>query len=523
MFRTLLVDDDSLVRKYLHTLEAWVQNGYEIIADACDGEDALRILEEESVDVIITDISMPLMDGVEFIQRVKDKWDGIHIVVLSCHDEFEYVKEAMRLGADEYILKNTLDEEVLRELLEKTTKQIERKKGKEQEEEKNKKLMKMGSHSLKYRFFNGILSGTLIGEEREEKRVEAGVLGLYKNSAVISMVLEDFAALEWTPLEAEQYSQNFLYTLMEEMESFLQDEKKGIEIIYLGVGTYCCFLDMSQMVRDSDMRQRLTNVASGCFRICSKQQFSYRICVSSICIGEEGIRQAYRQAREMVKYSFYDDSRILYFDAGKGLSAEIPEEAKELLQKAAGFNNWKEKELMDAFQNLWECCQRDRIEGKVLITWLRNLDEEAGILRPARDYHGIHTIDQLKAATKSYTQDLQKKQKWEIPSGVSGTIKCAVEFIHQNYKNKIGLTDTAAAAGVNTAYLSYLFKQEMGIGFSNYLQECRMEYAKELLRMTNHRIKDVVAEAGFCDYHYFAKTFKKLNGMSPLDYRNHQD
>lgn len=523
MFQTLLVDDDTLVRKYLHTLEAWEQNGYEIIADACDGEDALRVLGEKRVDVVITDISMPLMDGVELIKRVKDKWEGIHIIVLSCHDEFEYVKEAMRLGADEYILKNTLDEEVLRELLEKTTNQIKGKRGKEQEEEKNKRLMKMGSHSLKYRFFNGILSGTLKGEERETKRGEAGILGQYKNSAVIDMVMEEFSGLDWTELEAEQYSQNFLYTLIEGMDTFLQDKKGGAEIIYLGVGTYCCFLDMSQVVRSSDMRQHLINAASACFRFCNKEQFSYRTCVSSICIGEEGIRQAYKQAREMMKYSFYDDSRILYFDVGKETSTELPKEAKELLQKAAGFRNWKEPELTEAFQNLWECCERDRPEGKTLVTWLRNLDEKAGILRTAKEYQRIHTLSHLKEITGSYIKDLQRNHKWEIPSGISGTVKYAVEFIHQNYKNQIGLTDTAEAVGVNTAYLSYLFKQEMGIGFSNYLQECRMECAKELLKMTNHRIKDVVAEAGFYDYHHFAKTFKKLNGMSPLDYRNQRD
>ena len=86
---------------------------------------------------------------------------------------------------------------------------------------------------------------------------------------------------------------------------------------YLGAGIFCCFLDMSSMRRSSVMRQRLTNVASACFRYCKNEPYHFGIGVSNICIGEEGIKQAYQQAREMMKLSFYDDSDILYFDNGK--------------------------------------------------------------------------------------------------------------------------------------------------------------------------------------------------------------
>ena len=121
MFQTLLVDDDFLVRSYLKTLDSWEKVGYEVVR----------------------------------------------------HDDFEYVKEAMWLGADEYILKNTLDENSLLEVLEKAKAQIEVKKAKTTQEKHTKKLIQMGSHTLKYHFFNGVLSQTLEGEVREQKRLEA--------------------------------------------------------------------------------------------------------------------------------------------------------------------------------------------------------------------------------------------------------------------------------------------------------------------------------------------------------------
>ena len=122
MIRTVIVDDDFLVRSYLKQLGAWERADYQIAADARDGEEALNIIEKLGPDVVVTDISMPLMDGIELIRRIREQNQAVYIIVLSCHDDFEYVKEAMKLGADEYVLKNSLNEESLYEILTHTAK-----------------------------------------------------------------------------------------------------------------------------------------------------------------------------------------------------------------------------------------------------------------------------------------------------------------------------------------------------------------------------------------------------------------
>ena len=98
-------DDDFLVRSYLKTLDSWEKAGYEIVDDAEDGEEAYGFLQKEKIDVLVTDLTMPVMDGIELIRKIREENRDIYIIVLSCHDDFEYVKEAMRLGADEYVLK----------------------------------------------------------------------------------------------------------------------------------------------------------------------------------------------------------------------------------------------------------------------------------------------------------------------------------------------------------------------------------------------------------------------------------
>ena len=144
MIRTVIVDDDFLVRSYLKQLKAWERADYRIVADARDGEEALKAVEELVPEVVVTDISMPLMDGIELIRRIRESNHSVYIIVLSCHDDFEYVKEAMKLGADEYVLKNSLNEDSLYEMLIRTAGQIQDKKEKFQENDEAKRLMEMG-------------------------------------------------------------------------------------------------------------------------------------------------------------------------------------------------------------------------------------------------------------------------------------------------------------------------------------------------------------------------------------------
>lgn len=525
MFRTLLVDDDYLVRSYLKTLDCWRRAGYEIIRDVQDGEEALQAWQEEKPDVVITDISMPVLDGIALIRKIRESDSGVYILVLSCHDEFEYVKEAMKLGADEYILKNALDENTLYEALEKSGKQIKNRLEKSSSQAHTRKLIRMGSHTLKYHFFNSLLSGTLEDTQREERRKEAGITGSFANSAVISMVMQQWGERQqvWSPLEAEAYSQTFRHGLMQQMEELLGADSEYAEIIYLGAGVFCCFLDLSSMGRNSAMHQRLTNTASVCFRYCQKEAYTYGIGVSSICFGENGIRQAYQQVREMMKLSFYEERDILYFDTQKPVSGTLPKAAEELYERIENMKNsgrlW---ELEELWGKVLEESKELRTEGRLLIQWLRRLDKKAGIPREPLCYGGIWNIRQLEEIAKGYGEALLKAQG-EIPPGVSGAVRCAAEFICKNYKNPIGLQDAAEAAGVNAAYLSYLFKQEMKIGFSNYLQDKRLKCAAGLLQSSRCKIKEAAKESGFCDYHYFAKTFKKAYGKSPAEFRKEQE
>lgn len=549
MRKALLADDDFLVRSYLKMLSSWEKAGFEITADVRDGEEALEVLDREKIDLVVTDIAMSLMDGIELIREIRRKYPDIYVIVLSCHDEFEYVKKAMKEGADEYVLKNTLNEESLYTVLEAAEEHIRQSKEeagvkdqkqqtqehadmkKDPEEDNNadadgktgEKSDQTGNMNEKFLFFNQILAGTLSGEEREEKRIRAGIRGKYKNSAVIVIKREETEYTE-DPLEEarkEQYSLEFYRRMQEKLQSRPGESETEKEMIYLGNGTYCCFLDLSDEYKSSVMYQHLTGTASACYKICAEEEEAYKIGVSNICIGADALRQAYQQARMMIKNSFYEKDGIAYYEADRAMGKELPKEAETLLEEAELLKKKSEKDkfLLMAGTVIQEF-KKERCDSQLVRQWFRKLEHKLQVDGSRADQH-FGYIGEVKKELEHLAEQAFECGEPNIPEDLSQAVKIAADYAARHYREAVGLGDAAEAAGVNSTYLSYLFSQEMGIGFANYLLNLRMEHAKKLLRETNLKMWQVAEESGFNDYHYFSKVFKKAEGMSPAQYRKH--
>lgn len=537
MKKALLADDDFLVRSYLKMLTSWGQAGFKIVADVRDGEEALEALEKESVDLVVTDLSMPLMDGIQLITEIRKKYRDIYIIVLSCHDEFEYVKKAMKEGADEYVLKNSLNEESLYTVLEAASGHLERSQGKvaieedskeKAKEEAKKEIKELGSDpeegygmNEKFLFFNQILAGTLQGEEREEKRIRAGILGKYKNSAVIVIKKEDTESCE-DPLEEakkEQESFEFYRRMKEKLQERLTASKDNEELVYLGNGIYCCFLDLSEEHKSSVMYQKLTCTSSNCYRICAEEEECYKIGVSNICIGMEALRQAYQQARMMIKYSFYEKDGMAYYEVDKQVGKELPEEACDLLDQVKALQKKKEKrEFLVRVEKTVEAFKNTHCDSALIEQWFKKLLRSLQVENVKEEVH-FTCIQELEEALDWLADLAFKAEKQALPENISAPVKMAAEYAANHYREDMGLGEAAEAAGVNSSYLSYLFSQEMGTGFANYLLKLRLDHAKKLLRESNMKMWQVAEESGFNDYHYFSKVFKKAEGMSPANYR----
>lgn len=455
----------------------------------------------------------------------------------------------MKEGADEYVLKNTLNEESLYTVLEAAEEHIRQSKEeagvKEQKqqtqehadmkkdpEEDNiadadgkmgEKSDQTGNMNEKFLFFNQILAGTLSGEEREEKRIRAGICGKYKNSAVIVIKREETEYTE-DPLEEarkEQYSLEFYRRMQEKLQSRPGESETEKEMIYLGNGTYCCFLDLSDEYKSSVMYQHLTGTASACYKICAEEEEAYKIGVSNICIGADALRQAYQQARMMIKNSFYEKDGIAYYEADRAMGKELPKEAETLLEEAELLKKKSEKDkFLLMAGTVIQAFKKERCDSQLVRQWFRKLEHKLQVDGTRADQH-FGYIGEVKKELEHLAEQAFECGEPDIPEDLSQAVKIAADYAARHYREAVGLGDAAEAAGVNSTYLSYLFSQEMGIGFANYLLNLRMEHAKKLLRETNLKMWQVAEESGFNDYHYFSKVLKKAEGMSPAQYRKH--
>lgn len=522
MYKVVIADDDFIVRSYLSGLPLWEECGMEVAGTARDGKEALEQVGELEPDILITDLSMPLINGIQLISTIREEAEGPYIIVLSCHDEFEYVKEAMRLGADEYILKNSLEEESLHKTMAATAAILKKRQSSREKNRNGSDYQYFANQSVKYIFFNQLLSGNLAGEERERQRISAQISGTYVNCAVVNLYITQWNIMktELTPLELGQYSQYFLKKMFKELKRSMGEEHSQAEVVYLGEGNFCCLLDLSDLRLTSQMHQRLTKVAAVALKCSQKEVYPYHIGVSNICMGQTSVRQAVQQARIMNKLSFYLNDGILYYDGDKIISSQLPEEAEKIKQNALSFvKEFREKELIEGLERAAAVFFRQLTDPGRVVRWLKELDHLFQIDRELDFYADITHIDKVMVLLRQYREEVFLSGRREIPSNVSVATKSALLFIHEHYREKISLSDVAEAIHLNSAYLSCLFRREIPLGFSKYLLELRMDTARKLLQNTNYKVKDVAEKSGFYDYHYFTRAFRNLYGCSPLEHR----
>ncbi len=188
MYKVLLVDDDFPVRVLLKQLINWEEEGFEIVDEAIDGEEALEKIEHYKPDIAIVDIGMPIMNGVELIKELQDRSIDCKVIVLSCHDDFQYVREAMKLGAKEYILKNLVTDERLIEVLSQIKQEIEEEKREQQENQQIKRWANRGLWELKQDYLQQILRGISINKLKMEQLIDELSMGISKYDNVLLLM-----------------------------------------------------------------------------------------------------------------------------------------------------------------------------------------------------------------------------------------------------------------------------------------------------------------------------------------------
>lgn len=495
MKKVLIVDDDALVRMFLRQIIPWEDEGYTVVGDARDGEEALELAGQTQPDLVLSDVSMPTMDGVELVRRLRADGFGGGLVMLSCHDDFEYVKNAMQLGADEYLLKNHLSPDSLRAALETVG-------GKRQTPPPAlEKLAQKGKRALQQEALERLLS-----EQPEEPPLlrEAGFSGRYRVCV---------ACLLRMPPDAGK-----LFELCCQIAS--AGDLSDVEAARVGPHGCAFLLDLtgqpSEMAHQERARSLAARVETG---LKSYLRLETAMGVSRPCSGAHAVADALRQANEALISSFYGAGTYWYGTEAAALSEAVPEAAARFREELPALLTGDRVTFETAYAMALAAFARERTLPGIVLRWLQACDAKAGITRSPRAYAALDRLSGYQGCAAEYLLRMEQLANQSLPPNLSPQIAAAVRYLQAHFSEPVTLGDAAAAAGFNPSYFSSVFKRELGVGFSEYLTDLRLVRVRQQLLESGGTIKEIAQNAGFFDYRHFCKTFKKKTGLSPAEYR----
>lgn len=494
MYKVIIADDDFLVRTYLKQMIDWEAHGFTIAGDAKNGKEALKLIEQERPALIITDICMPVLDGIGLIREMREQKLTGHILVLSGHDDFAYVHEAMKLGIDDYLLKDDLTPENILTFLQEHLKEA----GAEQEMPvSQEELAKIGKAKLQEDFFAAFCQGKMTEAELPTSAKRAGLPERFSFAAACQITLRGWQVRrkQFTDEDLASFRQAF----SEMCQTFLghqQPELWGQSFpVQVEAGEWGLLLVFPHAVSQAAVIQRLQALGQK-LSVLAKRYFDLQLVLLLTAPQTNwlALQNAWQAMAERAESLFYlpqglyhiEDLPILQTQAPsvKGLSVE---ELCEQLTKTP----LTRQERMDF---LHQCLA----------------DEDAAALQALAD---AESLPAFLAALRTKLTALQSARQ------LHPSVRQALAILEAHYRENLTQAEIAEAVHLNPAYFSTLFKKNMGKGFREYLAELRITAVKKRLRNSTERIKDIAATEGFDDYPYFCRLFKHLVGQTPQEYR----
>ena len=534
--KVFLVEDEMVIRRGIKNSIDWEKEGYIFCGEASDGELAYPMIIKEKPDILITDIRMPFMDGLELCKLVKKELPNIKILILSGYDEFDYAKEAIRLGVTEYLLKPISSGKLL-EALNGVSESIRREKEDKDLVRKYMEEMRENTEHEKQKFFEQMIAGNLsmadaleTGEKYEmnlsarmynlllfrftlgEENRKSGVL-LGEAEYAIEKLTE---RLEYV-FEFQRGVEGWAFLLMadneEQMSERVKELSKDLEEIMKNYSTIAYFGGIGQPVA------RLRELEES-FREAERALAARFTMELNQIISVEDIRMAQNVDTlddiEITSFGEIEKTRtMLEKFLNNGAEDEIDEFVDVYINELSEENLksvlMRQYIIMDAYIVMMSFCEKfEGIEGE-----MQAQSEEL-----KNSMKTIQTLEEIK----NYIRMLLKKiiGVRDTISGrrYSDIIEIAKDQIRKTYmSDEISLNTIAAEVGMSPSYFSSIFSKEMGKTFVEYLTEIRMDRAKELLMCSSMKTSEIGYEVGYKDPHYFSYIFKKTQNCTPKEFR----
>ena len=529
-YSVLLADDEEdVVKAIIRTID-WEGLGYDLLGYARNGLEALEIAEEKQVDVVLTDIKMPYMDGLTLAHKLKELYPSIKIVIFSGFDEFEYAKEAIRLEAEEYVLKPVDSGELSR-----IFKEVHDRLDKEFDEKQNINHLKNyyleSLPILQESFYTSLIEGNVRQDELMRTMLDYQIELNGRYYAVV--ILHNSISLSPEGINPLLITMS----IRKLAEEHMQKSRRSCFFTYLGDTV------LITQLKSEEERYRLTDELETLCRLAK------HVCKATITAGVGktisslmDLPISYMGARDAVSY------RVLY-GRGKAIAiSDINPEERE--NPSLNREILDEERLLDVYRSIRmsskeELCkdidaymQNSNPENPslqdyqfFLMELVTNIHKfllsnhvDAGLIFPKEEdvYRKVQqfSIEELSAWMKEVCVKVQEQIQEKRSDKTKSFVKKAVERVHSHYMDKdLSVEGLSMELHVSAAYFSTVFKKETGKSFINYLTDYRMEKALRLLMEEEEKTYIIAEAVGYADPNYFSYAFKKKFGMSPSKYK----
>lgn len=528
-YRMIIADDEEMLIQLIKKLGRFEELGIEIVDECHDGEEAYRSILKHCPDFVLTDIQMPVLDGLEMISQVQRSVPDTLFVLISGYRYFEYARSAIQLSVVDYLLK-PVNEEQLNQLLTRLCRLTDERRRQKMDSETLQNFRDTETKEKYDGFWKLILRD-------DDHQIPAALLAdEVKNHYDITFAHPCFRMLI-LDYHMPQVSETGRFSFVDKLNEAANAAFGGKldYYIYEEDSHYAVLLNFEE-----EQIAVLRTATSVFFYSCKDMHeifgnFRLTLGLSNVCHAMTGIPNAAAEAQAASwGWLYFSGDQIIRFEQVRKMqrvdvNALLPKGIRQNLQESLRY--LKSSELASVFSGMKQALnETDYIyPGDIRRLYLAVREQvQLGAAESLQE----SLLQKCDAALKSAWEPVQafrnvymelkqyvEEQQALLEKAGRNPIRRAQEYIHQNYAGAISLESTAEEVGISSAYLSKIFKEINGVGFSEYLNNVRLEASKKLLSGTSLSIRDVAAEVGYIDEKYYSKLFKKQFGIKPTEYR----
>lgn len=534
MWGIALIDDDRQVLQSMRKAIPWQQLEAECIGEAMDGEEGLRLVEAMSPDIIITDVYMPVMNGLDMIGELRFRGYQGKIIILSGYADFEYAIKALRLGVDDYLSK-PVTMKTLEAVLNGAINQLEEKLVKDFEQEDLRKRLELYEPFMEMEALRSLITGSKTTSDIEKYVMR------HPQFASKSHLVMGIEMLRTERASSFSDWQLFRFAVMNIIEELLQEHWANSLYIQLHSNYAAVLLHPQREDGDTELFEQVKKIGKQII------QSVYQFLHIQLHIGFGQIKRDWREIRvsseeaftalsvknapvspdlEMYRYSPKEvpgqlPNKVMlrtvtfYQELAEAVRQTQLKRAQELISsfvmKLAQTENTKPSYLQQIASEVCTICKYALFETGIVI------EDKADVAEWHRECISIVTNEQLD-------KWLQAKMEWICSiGGMKNNVKhkqameFMLEFIHKNYAEDITISDLSEKVFISRNYLSHIFRKATGETFNNYVTRVRMEKAKALILEGKHLIYEIADMVGYKNVPYFSTLFKKVIGVNPSE------